>query len=387
MRGLTWFVVPLGAAGALAAYWFFANPAVENERAAGVSVADALGNGDTTGFARAYAPRPFVFPQDHGPHPEYKHEWWYFTGNLESQEGRRFGFQLTIFRIALTPKAPKRASDWGTNQVYMAHFALSDMQAQQFHYFERFSRGAAGLAGASSTPFRIWVGDWFVEKTNGVGLALRLYAKERDVAVDLRLQSKKPIVPQGENGLSRKSAAAGNASYYYSASRLSTQGVISINGQRINARGLSWLDREWSTSALEEGQVGWDWFALQLSDGRDIMFYRLRRQDGSADPFSSGSLIDVDGSKQTLSLRELEVKVSDYWQSPQTLARYPSGWHLRIPQQQLDIDVTPLFVNQELNLSVRYWEGAVKVMGTSAGVPIKGLGYVELTGYGSSNAD
>ncbi len=354
------------------------------------SIAGVLGESDATGFARALAPKQFTFPSDHGPHPEYKHEWWYFTGNLDTEEGRHFGFQLTFFRIGLTPKSPERTSAWATNQVHMAHFTVSDVANKRFFNFERFARGAAGLAGASGTPFRVWLEDWSVE---GLGAlrhsvpTMHLHAVEDDIAIDLDATSLKPVVLQGERGLSRKSAESGNASYYYSSTKLDTQGVITIEGKPFKVSGFSWMDREWSTSALAKDQVGWDWFGLQLSDGRELMFYQLRRQDGSVDPLSRGTVVNVDGSTQTLTPEDISIQVRDQWRSPRTKTRYPSRWRIRISRHGLDLDIQPYIADQELATTFRYWEGAVSVIGTAYKAPITGSGYVELVGYTDAGID
>lgn len=350
------------------------------------SVARILGDAETKGFTRAYTPREFVFPRDHGPHPRYKHEWWYVTGNVETATHRHFGFQLTFFRIGLTPVAVTRPSAWATTEVYMAHFTLSDVADGQFYAFERFSRAAAGLAGASSSPLHVWLEDWSLEGSRAGGtageLSMRLHAAERGMAIDLTVDSEKPIVLEGEHGLSRKSAAPGNASYYYSATRLHTHGVIRIGDEAFSVDGLSWLDREWATSALDKEQVGWDWFALQLSDGRDLMYYQLRRRDGTAGPFSQGMLVSIGGAGRRLTAKDVRLDVEDSWQSPRTGVQYPSRWRLRVPQAQLDLTIEPYLANQELDLSVRYWEGAVHAHGSAQEQPISASGYVELVGYG-----
>ncbi len=350
------------------------------------NITQVLSGGETSGFARAVVPRPFVFPRDHGPHPEYKHEWWYVTGNLEAAGKRHFGFQLTFFRIALAPHARAGESAWGTSQLYMAHFALADVAAERFYSSERFSRAGAGLAGASSERFRVWLEDWKMEaasaRTSGrERIQLRLRAATEDAVIDLDAEAARPVVLQGERGLSRKSEAAGNASYYYSVTRLRTTGTVTLEGKAWRVSGLSWLDREWSTSALDRTQVGWDWFALQLDDGRDLMFYQLRRGDGSVDPLSRGTLVQADGSARTLTAREIELEESGHWQSPHTQVRYPSAWTLALPAERLRLDLTPYLADQELRLAVRYWEGAVRVVGTSNGQTVQGSGYVELTGY------
>jgi len=348
------------------------------------SVTSLLGGEDLGGFARATAPREFRFPADHGPHPEFRHEWWYFTGNLRAPEGRRFGYQLTFFRFALSPAPPDRRSRWATTQAYMAHFAVTDAQGNRFHHFERTGRGALGLAGATARPFRVWLDDWSAEGGESSTLPVRLRAAEGGASVDLVLDTARPIVAQGDRGLSRKSAAPGNASHYYSMTRLATRGTVRVDGVSFPVEGNSWLDREWGTSSLEKGQEGWDWFALQLSDGRDLMFYRLRRGDGGSDPFSAGTLVLPDGSSRPLSFDEVKIETLESWRSPEGGARYPSRWRLRLPSEGLELDVIPRTADQELRTTVRYWEGAVGVRGTSRGEPVGGEGYVELTGYGET---
>jgi predicted secreted hydrolase len=379
-------IVPLCAAALLASGWFLRRalaprPAPSPPPA---SVKALLGGEDPGGFARASAPRDFRFPEDHGPHPEFRHEWWYFTGNLRGPGGRRFGYQLTFFRFALSPDLPDRRSRWGTNQAYMAHFAVTDAQGNRFRFFERTGRGALDIAGATARPFRVWLDDWSAEGADASTLPVRLRAAEGGTSVDLVLDSARPVVLQGDRGLSRKGAAPGNASYYYSMTRLATRGDVRVEGAPFPVEGNSWLDREWGTSSLETGQSGWDWFALQLSDGRDLMFYRLRRGDGGADPFSAGTLVLPDGSFRPLSPDDVRIEVLDQWRSPESGARYPSRWRLRLPTESLELEVVPRVADQELRNAVRYWEGAVGVRGTSRGEPVEGDGYVELTGYGET---
>jgi predicted secreted hydrolase len=341
----------------------------------------SVGGSGAEGFARVTAPRPFVFPQDHGPHMQYATEWWYYTGNLDTDDGRHFGFQLTFFRFGLTPQAATRSSDWATTNIYMAHFALSDVAGQKFYAFERFSRGAAGLAGAEGQPFRVWLENWSAVGAGAQALPMRLQAAQDDIAIDLTLAGGKPVVLQGDQGLSQKSAAVGNASYYYSLTRMPTRGTIRIAAASYAVSGLSWMDREWSTSALGAELVGWDWFALQLSDNREVMFYRLRHADGSSDAFSSGTLIAADGSTSRIARDDIQIEPLGTWQSPGDGARYPAGWRLRIPAAALDLRLTPYLADQELPLTTIYWEGAVKLDGSAAGTPVRGNGYVELTGY------
>lgn len=354
------------------------------EPSASLSVAEALRSSDNRGYARALEPRVFSFPQDHGPHPEFRTEWWYYTGNLATAEGRRFGFQLTFFRSALAPEMPERGSAWATRQAWLAHFALSDIDGERFHASERWSRGAVGLAGVQAAPFRVWVEDWSVEAAEGETgpvFPMRLRAAQGEVALDLRLDPGKPPVLQGDKGLSRKSSEPGNASYYYSLTRMPTRGTVRVGTETFTVTGASWMDREWSTSSLGAGQIGWDWFALQLSDGTDLMLYQLRQTDGRPDPASSGSVVGSDGSSRTVALRDFSLEVLGHWQSPDSGVRYPARWRLRVPAESLDLTVAPLLADQELDVSFRYWEGAVAVEGTRRGAPVRGHGYVELTGY------
>lgn len=346
---------------------------------ASLSVTEAI-NAQDAGFKRATEPRAFAFPADHGPHPEYQTEWWYYTGNLDTADGRHFGFQLTFFRRGLTPDPAQRTSDWATRNIYMAHFALSDVSGNQFYAFDRYSRDGAGLAGAQADPFRVWLGAW--QASGDPADAMRMQASQGAVAIDLTARMVKPPVLQGDNGLSQKSQQQGNASYYYSLSRMQTDGTITVNGQPYSVSGLSWMDREWSTSVLDADQVGWDWFALQLDDGSDMMYFQVRSRDGAADPFSSGTLIDAQGQPDRLQRDDVQIDVLDRWRSPRSGAEYPSRWRLRVPSRQLELTIEPYLADQELPLTIVYWEGAVRFSGTRNGQPISGTGYIEMTGYG-----
>ncbi|MBF6647951.1 lipocalin-like domain-containing protein [Methylobacter sp. BlB1] len=341
---------------------------------------DVLSESDK-GFARALKPRKFSFPLDHGAHDQYRTEWWYFTGNLSSAEGRRFGYELTFFRFALSPDAPASKSAWRSNQVYMAHLTLTDAGKDRFYTDERFSRAANGLAGASDKQYRVWLYDWSASARDSTDFPLRLSAKSDEFAIDFMLTPMKGPVFQGEDGLSRKSDEPGNASYYYSYTRLATEGSVRIGDTLFSVIGNSWMDREWSTSSLSKEQAGWDWFALQLSDGSELMFYQLRRKDGRVDRNSSGSIVLADNVKVPLTAQDAAIEVLATWTSPHSKIRYPSSWRLSVPGQRLELDVVPLINDQELNVSVRYWEGAVSIKGTKNGRPVSGQGYVELTGY------
>lgn len=379
--------------------------------ATSLPVAQVLGEGEVAGFERALEPRPFDFPADHGPHVSFRNEWWYLTGNLEDPSGTPFGFQFTVFRAGLDPRFARRlppegkaseerpdtpppgegpgeggpgpASPWSASQIYLAHWTVTDGGRKRFYPHERFARGALGLAGAQGSPFRVWVEDWSLTAGGEEDLfPLTLQVREGGTALQLELTALKPPVLQGEGGLSRKGPEPGNASYYYSFSRLKASGVLVLDGDSIPVQGLAWMDREWSTSALSPGQVGWDWFALQLDHGFELMWYHLRRADGTPDPFSQGIWVDPQGAARTLAFGEVELQATDTWASPVDGRRYPARWRLSFPGEDLLLEVVPLIPDQELVLSFRYWEGAVRVSGRHRGRPVAGVGYVELVGYG-----
>lgn len=353
-----------------------------------LEIAAALSGGDEAGFLRAAAPRPFVFPADHGAHTGFRTEWWYVTGNLFAADGRAFGVQLTFFRNALVAGGAPGPSRWRSHHVWMAHFALSDERRGTFRFAERFAREAVGLAGVTAAPFRVALEDWSISSTSQAGSEfspLRLAARDADFAVDLTLETDKPPVLQGESGLSQKGPEPGNASYYYSLTRLATRGTVTVAGETVPVTGEAWLDREWSTSALGAELAGWDWFALQLDDSRELMFYRLRRKNGASEPWSRGSLVAADGSSRTLQPAEIRLTPLSTWTGPAG-AIYPGKWRIEVPGEALDLELAPRVANQELAVTVRYWEGAVKVAGSSRGRPIGGHGFVEMTGYAAPGA-
>ena len=416
-----WALVPL----ALIVVWLLSSRGEDARNvSASLSLAEAMGGADTVGYARAFAPRPFEFPRDHGAHPEFRTEWWYFTGNLDARDGRRFGFQFTIFRSALRPVnadpeaadapagpaasaapgaagapdavastgsavPPDSTSAWITPQMYMGHFTVTDVEGNRFTEFERFTRGGAGLAGAEAgaeSPLRIWLDDWRIEGPANPERSwpMRLRAADEGVALSLAFVPRKDIVLQGDQGLSQKGPEPGNASYYYSYPRLTAGGTLEIDGEVIDVEGLAWLDREWSTSALGEGQVGWDWFSLQFDDGAELMVYDIRQADGTPSPESQGVWVAPDGYVLHLESADYTLTPTGRWTSPIDGASYPSGWRIDVPQIDLELDVAPVLRDQELDVTVRYWEGAVDVSGRRASRELAGRGYVELTGYAGS---
>jgi predicted secreted hydrolase len=365
-------------------YWIFFHSSGNGRRpnqSARVSLNDILGNTDTAGFKRADKPRNFIFPADNGPHPDFKTEWWYYTGNLNAQDGRHFGYELTFFRIAVSPDSVQLQSDWATNQFYMAHFTVTDVRNRKFYDYQRFSRAALQMAGAQANPYNVWLYDWRVVGGDKHADTVYVQAADSGVAINLKLLASKPPILEGNNGLSQKGTSSGNASYYYSIPRFHTKGTVEIHGHKYAVYGKSWMDREWSTSMLEKNLAGWDWFSLQLDNGWDVMYYQLRKTDGQPASTSDGSLIDPQGKKTNLPFGAVKLATTGTWKSPTDGATYPSGWNLTVPEKKIDLVITPYIPNQELTTSVRYWEGCVQIKGSMNGKPVDGSGYVELTGY------
>ena len=335
---------------------------------------------DSASFERALTPREFEFPRDHGPHPTFAHEWWYLTGHLFAPSGERFGFEVTFFRVALARAAAvsaPQASHWRARQMYVAHFAVTDIGRGRFLSKERHARDALGLSGAEESPLKVWVGDWSLA---AAGATWQIQAAAQDYALDLQMHSELVPVLNGERGLSQKSSAPGDASYYYSIPRLAVRGHLVRDGQPLNVSGTAWLDREWGSGGLGADEAGWDWFALQLSDGSDLMFYSLRRRDGGKDVHSAGTWVAPDGSVRALASADAKIEVTGYWTSPRG-GRYPARWRVAVPALHLAVDLHPVLADQELNAHPRYWEGAVDVAGTRDGRAMTGAGYVELVGY------
>lgn len=381
-RFLRWtVVVTLLGLGVLALGWLGRGSHLPSDRRGEIEFAAA--ESSPPEFDRVYSPRPFAFPEDHGPHPRFRTEWWYFTGNLFTPAEAHFGYQLTIFRNGLTPFSPERESDLATDQIYFAHFALS-RPGGEYTSAERFSRGAGGLAGSVASPPSFWLEDWNIDAVDAVGDAFAISASEGELSVDLELTSLKPIVAHGETGVSRKGTEAGNASFYLSETRLATHGTVHDAAGTWEVSGTSWYDHEWGTTVLPPEAIGWDWFGLQLEDDRELMLYRIRREDGSFESVSAGTLVERDGSVTRLAAGDFEIESTAIWSSPRSGATYPSGWLIRIPAMALELEVEPFQTDQEVSARVVYWEGAVRVTGRSRGVEIRGVGFVELTGYAES---
>lgn len=327
--------------------------------------------------------RKFSFPADHYSHPEFKTEWWYYTGHLAGASGKRYGYQVTFFRFGLRDRQREsKEHPVLFTDLYMAHFALSDIAAQRFLFRERINRGYGGKAGAATDAYLVWNEDW---KVAGDENNHAIQVNERGTSLKLRLMSQKPPVLHGDRGHSQKGEGEGRASYYYSLTRMRTEGELTVDGKTEKVEGVSWMDHEFGSNQLREDQVGWDWFSIQLDNNRELMLYLMRRTDGSVDPYSSGTLVRADGKTQHLKIADYRVQVLDRWKSPKSGAEYPIKWQVSIPSESIELDVTPVFYDQELitarSTRVTYWEGAVAIRGTAAGKPVSGQGYVEMTGY------
>jgi predicted secreted hydrolase len=335
-------------------------------------------------WKQADGPRQWSFPKDHGSHPEYRTEWWYFTGNLADSSGKKYGYQVTFFRYGLTARPSDPKNPWSVRDIYLAHFAITDASNNTFHYTDRLSRKGPGLAGADEQKMNVNLLGWsaVMEKNT-----IRLKASFEGMELKIDLVPAKPAVLHGRQGLSRKGPLPGQASYYYSFTDLKTTGHLKRPGMKdpVAVTGTSWFDQEFGSNQLSGGQAGWDWFALHLSDGRDLMIYKLRKKDGSVEKESSGTLVERDGTSRQISLTDIEMDILGYWRSPKTKGKYPAGWRIRLPSAHIDVTVKPVITDQELantvSAGITYWEGAVEGTGTSKGKEVKAQGYVELTGY------
>ena len=328
----------------------------------------------------------YAFPRDHGAHEEFRTEWWYYTGQVTTKDGRPFGYELTFFRRGMPREQTKTLpSKWAVTHLYLAHFAVSDLSKGRFHYADKMSRAGLGKAGAASERLNVWIDQWSAESPLAAPDTQTLQATEGDMAIRFTVSPEKPLVVHGTNGISRKGSAIGQASHYYSFTRLATTGTLTIGNQSFDVTGTSWMDHEFGSADLDKDLVGWDWFSLQLDDQRELMLYRLRRADGSAHPASSGTLIDRNGNGHHLLLGDFTLEPTSYWTSPASKARYPQGWRLTIPSQALSLELLPRMADQELSpkhsTQITYWEGAIETSGTAQGKSIHGRGYMELTGY------
>ncbi len=352
--------------------------------AAAVSPRVAAQSEEPPRFREAVPGYTYAFPRDHFSHDDFRIEWWYYTGNLKTAAGREFGYQVTFFRVALEGEEKiVNPSKWKVDQVYFAHLTVSDIESGRFHFFERINRKGMRHAGAASDRLHVWNEDWSLTEKDG---GHRLHAVENGTGVELTLVPLKKPVIHGEGGISRKGENEGNASHYFSFTRMRTTGHVLVNGEKHAVEGTSWMDREFSSNPMHPDLIGWDWYSLKLDNGVELMLYQLRRKDGSVDPHSSGTLVLKDGSHRHLELKDFEVEILDHWKSGNTQITYPAAWTIRVAGEDAALRIHPDFAGQELfhlrSISGAYWEGSVSFEGTFRGQPVRGKGYVELVGYG-----
>jgi predicted secreted hydrolase len=314
------------------------------------------------------SPTSFSFPRDHGAHPGDPVEWWYWTGHLSDRAGRAYGFQLTFFRV---------------RELHLAHFGWTDAARGRFLYEEKMHLGLPGIAAAAEGKLDVSNEDWTARE--GAGGAHVLVATGRAGELTLKLTPVKPPVLQGESGLSRKGPGPREYSRYVSITRLAAKGTLTRGSKSEPLSGTAWFDHEWGPGVLPKDAAGWDWFALQLDDGSELMLYRMRRADGTATPFSSGTFVPAHGAAMPVRWSDVRLTETRSWQSPRTKARYPAGWRIAVASAGLDVSIEPLVADQELetpgSTGVTYWEGACAVKGTRGGKRVSGRAYVELTGY------
>jgi predicted secreted hydrolase len=332
-------------------------------------------------FLQALHPRDWSFPRDHGRHDGFKTEWWYFTGNMHDAGGREFGYQLTFFRTAFTAQPTTRASPWAMTDLYFAHAAISDVSGKTFIFKDRLERGRPRLAWASDNSLDVVLLDWSAQMKDHT---IDLRANEPGFKIDLTCGADRGPVLQGPGGVNFKGRQPGQASYYYSVTRLPTAGSLTINDHKYQVTGLSWMDHEFSSNSLSAEQSGWDWMGLQLSDGTDLMIYRLRNKTGTTD-YLSGTRVTPDGKPHYLAAGDIQMIGSHDWTSPQSGGVYPQQWTVKVAGLP-DLLVTSAMPGQELITSastkVTYFEGVAHVTDLQ-GHPI-GAGYLEMTGYSKS---
>jgi predicted secreted hydrolase len=349
---------------------------------------------ENTGYETAQAGYRYQFPRDHFDHPNYQTEWWYYTGNLKSTDGHRFGFELTFFRQGISHDArsdtksdKKRDTEndaWRIRDLYLAHLAVTDVSGHKFYYDERINRAGPGIAGISQGNGLIWNGNWQA-KLSAENHQLR--AVNEDMALQLILVSNKPPVIHGHGGISQKAAGIGHASHYISFTRMLTSGSLELNGTTYQVQGTSWMDHEFFTNSMDTNETGWDWLSLQLNDDTELMLYRLRHKNGSVDPYSSGTYVDANGKTIFLSSKNFTMTPSgESWTSGRTRGIYPVHWSVSIPSLDIHLEVATPLTNQELVsvIGPSYWEGVIDITGQRAGRPLQGVGYLEMTGYSAT---
>ena len=340
-----------------------------------------------TSPARVVPGYTFEFPRDHFAHPGFESEWWYYTGNLFTASGRHFGFELTFFRRA-RPVDAEPPSAWDLDQVYLAHFTVTDTDGGGFVVAERLNRAGPGIAGADAALRRVWNGNWSVEWRSGdeVRPAQVLTAMHRDAALRLVLEPTKPVVVHGRDGVSRRVVGDPRAvSHYLSFTRMAATGTVDVGGEEFAVEGQAWMDHEFFSNYLTENKVGWDWMSVQLDDGADLMLFGIRDAEGGYGPDTFGTFVDAGGGARPIEPGGVTFRPGRRWRSEATEAEYPVEWQVTVPGLDLRLDVHPRLDAQEIftedGILPAYWEGAVRFAGEREGRAVAGVGYLEMTGY------
>lgn len=327
--------------------------------------------GESEGFATIVPGRALEFPRDHGPHPDYRIEWWYLTANLKDATGAQWGAQWTLFRQAMAPGAQQ--AGWANQQIWMGHAAITS--ATTHHYAEKFARGGVGQAGAEATPFRAWIDSWEMRGLDAFRAQnvapLAVAASGSDFSYALNLMADRPLVLQGEGGYSKKSER-GQASYYFSQPYFTASGAITLGDKQVAVTGHAWMDREWSSQPLASDQTGWDWFSLHLDSGEKVMLFRLRQKDGRN--YFAGNWID--GTGRSVPLAPTAITMTPTGSTDIDGRKLPTSWSVAIPERGLKIDSVPLNAKSWMGTRFAYWEGPISFKGSHSGI-----GYLEMTGY------
>ena len=343
-----------------------------------------LVDNDENGFSHSDTPWDFQFPRDHGAHSDFKTESWFLTGYLANEAGRRFGFQLAIFRFGLKPPSTvERASAWGTREIYRGHFSVTDVASNQFFATERFSRAALELSGSQQIPVRVWLENWEMtfEDSEIEFPVFSMRASNADIRIEVQMQNLKPSLLFGTNRGSIEEGTSRANFYSYSLTRLHSQGTIKLGAQKFNVEGLAWLDRAWGEIPLPVGPIVWDRFLLHLNDGSEFLATTLRRRAGGGKPQSSGVWLKPDGSTQHFGQSNMTIEILDEWINPRNNTRYPARWRLQVPSISLYLEIVPSIADQAVEKSMAYWSGLIDIQGDFNGNPTKGQGFAELTGY------
>jgi predicted secreted hydrolase len=324
----------------------------------------------------------YEFPRDYFDHPDFQTEWWYTTGNVKTADGRAFGFELTFFRQGVNRDESKGGA-WDVNDIYLAHLALSDLNSGSFYHAERLNRAGPGVAGVNRKEGKVWNGNWLAGWKDG---RQQLTARSGEFAFEFSLQSEKPPVIHGENGVSQKAEGQGRASHYVSQTRLATSGTIGLKGKKFEVVGLAWMDHEFFTHQLEPNQAGWDWFSIQLEDHTELMLFQLRRKEGTIDPYSAGTYVDAAGKTTHLRAEDFTLRPEGRrWKSSASGAEYPIEWRVAVAKLGIELTATTKLASQEFagdgGIVPSYWEGAMQFSGKRGSAALQGTGYLEMTGY------